>query len=132
MGPTRALVEKALSYHDSGATLLRSPRFMAGLPADGNANFSALVYHNLESIVRPFAGQIERTAKSMPQGPQKAITALATMQPTLFYAYSYGDRIEFAANTEGGPFGLSPAMLLGMPNAFELGHILDQGIHQTK
>jgi len=52
----------------------------------------------------------------------------ANMQPTLAYAYAFGDRIEFVANTEGGPFGLSPATLLGMPNAFELQHILDQGL----
>jgi hypothetical protein len=131
--PTRALVEKALSYHDSKTNLLRSASFTAGLPADGNANFSALVYHNLGPLVRPFAGQIERSAKAMPEAQQKAITAMAaSMQPTLFYAYAYGDRIEFAANTEGGPFGLSPAMLLGMPNAFELEHILDQGIHPQK
>jgi hypothetical protein len=133
IGQTRALVEKALSYHDSGTTLLRSARFTAGLPADGNANFSALVYHNLEPLVRPFAGQIERSAKAMPEAQQKAITAMAaSMQPTLFYAYAYGDQIEFAANTEGAPFGLSPAMLLGMPNAFELEHILDQGMHPQK
>jgi hypothetical protein len=52
----------------------------------------------------------------------------ANMQPTLAYAYAFGDRVEFAANTEGGPFGLSPATLLGMPNAFELQHILQQGM----
>jgi hypothetical protein len=50
------------------------------------------------------------------------------MEPTLAYAYAYGDRIEVAANTEGGPFGMSPASLLGMPSAFELHHILDKGM----
>ncbi len=30
----------------------------------------------------------------------------ADMQPTLAYAYAQGDSITFAANTEGGPFGL--------------------------
>ncbi len=128
-GPTRALIEQALLYHDSGTTLVRSARFTAGLPADGNANFSALIYHNLAPLVQPFANRIADTAKSMPEDQQKAIAAMATnMQPTLAYAYAYGDRIEFAANTEGGPFGLSPATLLGMPNAFELQHILDQGM----
>jgi len=133
IAPTRALVLKALSYHDTGTTLLRSSKFTAGLPADGSTNFSALVYHNLEPLVRPFAGQIERSAKSMPEPQQKAITALAAnMQPTLFYAYAFSDRIEFAANTDGGPFGLSPAMLLGMPNAFELEHIMGQGMHSKQ
>ncbi len=56
----------------------------------------------------------------------------AAMEPTLAYAYAFGDRIEFAANTEGGPFGLSPATLLGMPNAFALHHILEQGMKPSK
>ena len=122
-GPSRALVEQALKYHDSGVTLRRSTRFTAGLPADGNANFSALIYHNLAPLVQPFANRIANAPKS------EGLAAMASnMQPTLAYAYAYGDRIEFAANTEGGPFGLSPATLLGMPNVFELQHILDQGI----
>ena len=130
-GPTRALVEQALRYHDSGSTLRHSAKFTAGLPADGNANFSALIYHNLAPLVQPFANRMATTAKSDEQ--QKAIaTMAANMQPTLAYAYAFGDRIEFAANTEGGPFGLSPATLLGMPNAFELQHILDQGMRPQK
>jgi hypothetical protein len=130
-GPTRALVEQALKYHDSGVTLSRSAKFVTGLPADGNTNFSALVYHNLAPLVQPFASRIADTAKNDEQ--QKAIAALASnMQPTLAYAYAFGDRIEFAANTEGGPFGLSPATLLGMPNAFELHHILEQGMRGKK
>jgi hypothetical protein len=124
--PTRALVDQALRYHDSGSTLTHSPQFMAGLPADGNVNFSALVYHNLAPLVQPFANRI---ASSPTDERQKAIAAMAAnMQPTLAYAYAFGDRIEVAANTEGGPFGLSPATLLGMPNAFELHHILEQGL----
>ena len=130
-GPTRALLEQALRYHDSGLTLRHSAKFTAGLPADGNANFSALVYHNLAPLVQPFANRLGTAGGSDEQ--KKAIaTMAANMQPTLAYAYAFGDRIEFAANTEGGPFGLSPASLLGMPNAFELQHILQQGMRPQK
>jgi hypothetical protein len=130
-GPTRALVEQALKYHDSAVNLTHSTRFMSGLPADGNTNFSALVYHNLAPLVQPFANRIPDSVKSDEQ--QKAIaTMAANMQPTLAYAYAFGDRIEFASNTDGGPFGLSPATLLGMPNAFELQHILGQGMSGKK
>jgi hypothetical protein len=130
-GPTRALVEQALKYHDSNVNLTHSGRFTAGLPADGNTNFSALVYHNLAPLVEPFANRIPESAKSGEQ--QKALANMAAnMQPTLAYAYAFGDRVEFASNTEGGPFGLSPATLLGMPNAFELQHILDQGMGGRK
>ncbi|HEX3086925.1 MAG TPA: FecR domain-containing protein [Pyrinomonadaceae bacterium] len=126
--PTRALVEKALQYHDSGSTLIHSPQFTAGLPADGNVNFSAFVYQNIASLAKPLANQVG----NMPAGPKNAITMAATMEPTLAYAYAYGDHIEIAANTEGGPFGLSPATLLGMPNAFELHSILEQAIHGAR
>jgi hypothetical protein len=131
VGPSRALIEQALKYHDTGTSLNRAAKFTAGLPADGNANFSALIYHNLAPLVQPFANQIGNSTKSLPEEQKKTITAMAAnMQPTLAYAYAYGDRIEFASNTEGGPFGLSPATLLGMPNAFELEHILDQGMRK--
>ena len=122
-GPTRALIEQALRYHDSGSTLKNSAKFTAGLPADGNVNFSAFVYQNLAPLVQPFA----KAGGNLPSGPSKALAMAATMEPTLLYAYAYGDHIEVAANTEGGPFGLSPATLLGMPNAFELHRVLEKG-----
>src|SRR5262252_5668456 len=124
-GPTRALVEQALRFHESGSTLIHSPQFTAGLPADGNVNFSAFVYQNIAALAKPLANQ----AGNLPAGPKNAIAMAATMEPTLAYAYAYGDHIEVAANTDGGPFGISPATLLGMPNAFELHSILEKGIH---
>src|SRR5262245_66438723 len=51
VGPSRALVEKALRSQESGLSLLRSSKFTAGLPADGNANFSAVFYHNIGGLV---------------------------------------------------------------------------------
>ena len=129
MGPTRAMVERSVRLQAAGYTLLRSSRFTAGLPADGNANFSAVFYHNLAPLVQPFADKIASTASSLPQEQQQAIKAMAAdMPPTLAYAYAKGDSITFAANTEGGPFGLSPATILGMPQALEIQHWLQQGM----
>ena len=129
VGPSRALVERSVRTQESGYTLLRSAKFTAGLPADGNANFSALFYHNLAPLVQPFAERIANSAGKLPQEQQDAIKSLAAdMPPTLAYAYAQGDSISFAANTEGGPFGLSPASLLGVPNALEMQHILQQGM----
>jgi FecR protein/Protein of unknown function (DUF3352) len=126
VGPSRALVQRAITSHDSGISLLRSAKFTAGLPADGNANFSAVFYHNLGALVP--AG-MATAAQNLPSGPQQAVRALAAdMQPTLLYAYAQGDGITFAANTEGGPFGLSPATLLGMPNALEMQNIIERGM----
>jgi hypothetical protein len=129
VAPSRALVERAVRSKESGYSLLRSARFTAGLPADGNANFSALFYHNLAPLVQPFADRIASSASKLPQEQAEAIKKMAAdMPPTLAYAYAQNDSITFAANTEGGPFGLSPASLLGMPNALEIQHILSKGM----
>jgi len=129
VGPSRALVERSIRTQESGYTLLRSAKFLAGLPFDGNANFSAIFYHNLAPLVQPFADRIASTADKLPSGPQQAIKSLAAdMPPTLAYAYAQDGSITFAANTEGGPFGLSPATLLGVPNALEMQHILQSGM----
>jgi hypothetical protein len=129
MGPSRAMVERSVRAQEQGYTLLRSSRFTAGLPTDGNANFSALFYHNLAPLVQPFADRIASSATNLPQEQQQAIKAMAAdMPPTLAYAYAQGDSIKFAANTEGGPFGLSPATLLGVPNALEIQKVMQQGM----
>ncbi|HEV2861414.1 MAG TPA: FecR domain-containing protein [Pyrinomonadaceae bacterium] len=114
--PSRALLDRALKYRESGNTLLRSSRFKETMPEDGNANFSAILYHDLAPVLRPLA---ERAPES-----QRGALAAAEMPPTLAYAYAQGDRITLAANTEGGPFGLSPDSLLGLPNSFAMQNIL--------
>lgn len=130
MGPSRAMVERSVRSQESGYSLLRSARFTAGLPTDGNANFSAIFYQNLAPLVQPFAERVANS-RAVPQEQQQAIkTMAANMAPTLAYAYAQGDSIRFAANTEGGPFGLSPATLFGMPNSLEIQHVLQQGMHK--
>jgi len=129
IGPSRALVERAITSRDAGYVLPHSAKFIAGLPKDGNANFSALFYHNLAPLVQPFANRIAASANNLPQEQQQALKAMAAdLPPTLAYAYAEGDSISFAANTEGGPFGISPATLLGVPNALEMQHIIQQGM----
>jgi hypothetical protein len=130
--PTRALIERALKYRELGLTLLRSPRFTSALPADGNANFSAIFYHDLAPLLEPIAGRVEKAAQGLPEEQQRAIRAAADAPPTLAYAYAQGDSIIFAADSEGGPFGFSPATLVGLPNSFEVQNILGQAMRGKK
>jgi hypothetical protein len=124
---SRGLVERALAAHDSGYSLRNSAQFTAGLPADGNANFSAVFYHNIGGLVP--AGLANTAQKQLPSGPSEAVKAItAGLPPTLAYAYATGDSITFMANTEGGPFGLSHATLLGMPNSLEMQSIIQRGM----
>jgi hypothetical protein len=133
VGPSRALVARSISAREQGYMLLHSAKFTAGLPADGNTNFSAVFYHNLAPLVQPFADRLAGTASNLPQEQQQALKAMAAnMQPTLAYAYAQGDSITFNANTDGGPFGLSPATILGMPNALEMQSIIQHGMREKK
>jgi hypothetical protein len=127
-GPSRALVDRAAKYRESGYTLLHSPRFVAALPEDKNANFSALFYQNLAPILGPVSRQLGGASKALPEEGSRALRSLAGAAPVLAYAYAQNDRIIFAANGEDGPLGLKPSSLLGMPGSFGLQHILGEAM----
>ena len=123
--PSRALLEQSLANRDAGNTLVRSSRFISALPQDGNTNFSAILYHDLAPLLKPLGERFKNAGEEMASPNGQALAAIdANAPPTLAYAYAQGDRITLAANTEGGAFGLSPANLIGLPNSFEMQHIL--------
>ena len=123
--PTRVLLEQSISNRDAGNTLVRSSRFMGSLPQDGNTNFSAIFYHDIAPLIGPLAEKLKNAGGELTDEQRKAFGSLdANAPPTLVYVYSQGDRITLAANTEGGAFGLSPASLIGLPNSFQMQHIL--------
>ncbi len=127
--PSRALVDSAIRYHDSGLTLKTSKRFQSSLPSDNRTNFSAVFYHDLAALVGPIAQRLAESGAGGTDEKKQALMALAAdTPPTLAYAYAQGDRIVVAANTEGGPFGLGTSNLLGMPNAFDIQHIIQSGM----
>jgi hypothetical protein len=126
--PSRALIDRAIQYRDAGQTLVRSPRFVAALPADKQANFSALVYHNLGALVAPLARA--GVGANLPEGGQQALKTLADSAPTLAYAYAYGDRIVMSLNTEDGASILNPASWLGLPGSFALQGMLEEASKQ--
>ncbi len=132
VAPSRALVDRTLRFHDSGTTLLHASRFVAALPQDGNANFSAIFYHNLAPLLEPLAQGFGGSANRLPKEQNEALKQLAaTTAPTLAYARAETDGIIFATDSEdGSPFGLSTATLLGLPGAFGIEHILEHSMHE--
>lgn len=121
--PSRALVETAIKYKESGRTLMQSAKFKAALPEDKQANFSALVYQNVSSIAAPVAKVVGRSG-----APKEARDALKVLgnKAGLAYVYALNDRMIFSVNTEDGPLGLSAADLLGLPGSSGIGHIFRQ------
>ncbi|HLF83937.1 MAG TPA: FecR domain-containing protein [Blastocatellia bacterium] len=126
-GPSRALIDRAVKYHDSGVTLLHSPRFVAALPEDKQANFSALIYQNLAPVLGGIAKRVGGAASGLPEEQRKNFGSLVG-GPVLVYAYAQGDHISFALNGEEGPIGLKPSNLIGMPGSFGLSNIIQHSV----
>jgi FecR-like protein/putative zinc finger protein len=124
--PSRALVENAIKYKESGHTLLGAPKFKATLPEDKQVNFSAMVYQNAGSIIAPVAKAVGGMADgNAPKGVRKTIKQLLGAKAGLAYVYALNDRMIMSVNSEDGPIGLSPSDLLGLPGTSGLGHIVE-------
>jgi hypothetical protein len=119
---SKTLVENALKYRESGYTLPQSAKFKAALPADKQANFSAMVYYNVAPIIAPLAKKMG-AVNGVPEGGRGALKHLATDKAGLGYVYALGDRMILSLNTEDGPVGLTPSSLLGLPGGFGLRQI---------
>jgi hypothetical protein len=119
--PSKALIDRAMRYAESGSTLLLSPRFIASLPADKQANFSAMLYQNLAPVVNPIAKNMSNLGGKM-NGEIGAIASMANDAPSLAYAYSFGDRITLSVNTENGALNLGD--ILGGSSSLALKGIL--------
>lgn len=126
--PSQALIERATRYAESGSSITSSPRFIASLPEDKQANFSAMLYQNLAPIVNPIAKNLGNINEKMKGGEIGAITALAGNAPSLAYAYSFGDRITLSVNTEKGALNLGD--LLSVPGSMAMHGIIRNALHQ--
>jgi hypothetical protein len=114
VAPNRALLDRAISYRESGYTLTVSSRFRALLPTDGSDNFSAIFYQDALSLLGPLAERI--ASQELSETQREAINSLTSEAgPTLGYAYGETDRVVFAAN---GTMNLLDA---GLPGLLGLG-----------
>jgi hypothetical protein len=102
--PSRALLNTAIQNRATGFTLGRSENFRSQLPVNGNLDFSALVYQNVGTTLKPIAEQLANTAVATAD-QRKSIAALAENSgPGLLYAIGKPDSIVIAST--GAFFGL--------------------------
>ena len=104
--PSRLLVQRALGLKDSGTGLVISEDFRSMLPADSEANFSALFYQDTRRLTEVL-GEV----------------GLEQLPPTLAFAYGYEDAVEAAMVTPGDPLGLDWALQM----LFRLGAVHSAG-----
>ncbi|HEV2665211.1 MAG TPA: FecR domain-containing protein, partial [Blastocatellia bacterium] len=101
--PSRALVENAIKYKESGHTLLGSPKFKATLPEDKQVNFSAMVYQNAGSILAPVSKAVGMAGEGAPKEVRNKIRQLLGGKAGLAYVYALKDRMIMSVNSEDGP-----------------------------
>ena len=119
-GPSRALVDRALRYRDSGQSIVDADGFSELLPNDGRPNFSALVFQDMSALIEPLANGAIGGALSEEQ--RQAIEELsASRAPLLAYAYGEDDRIIFAAESELNLISSSLLNLLGLEHGLSSG-----------
>ncbi len=120
--PSKALIERALRYRDSGFGITSSPRFIASLPEDKQANFSAMLYQNLAPLVDPIAKNLGNLSGNLKGGELGKLSTLANGAPSLAYAYSFGDRITLSVNTENGALNLGD--ILSLPGSMAMHSVI--------
>jgi hypothetical protein len=112
MGPSRALLERAIEIRESGVTLATTPKFRDLLGPDGQVNVSALVYQNLGPLAESAAKVLPGDRSQGKSVPAQISNYLIAQGPTLYYAYAEPDRIVFAGSNQN-PLGLNLGTLAG-------------------
>jgi hypothetical protein len=108
---THELLSRSIQNRQVGNTLPRSETFQAQLSRDRNADFSAIVYHNLGQTLAPIAGLLG--GLNLSAGQQKALDTLkAGDKAGLISFWAQPDRIDVA--TRGTVFGMDMSSLLAM------------------
>ena len=124
-GPSRALLDRAIRYRQSGYTITESSRFRSLLPADGQNNFSAIVFQDLTSMLGEAAQQFGQGIVTPEQ--QAAIKELAAdAKPTLGYAYAEERRIIAAAHSDNDMVSALVQRMLGLENPMGFASILSE------
>lgn len=114
--PSKALVENAMKYRESGYSLVNSAKFKATLPEDKQANFSALVYQNITATLPAILkGTVSEAGKNAPKELRKTIETVLGNKATLAYVYAHNDRMILSVNSEDGPMGFTPSMFTRIP-----------------
>jgi ferric-dicitrate binding protein FerR (iron transport regulator) len=114
------MLDRAIQYRRAGATLPASGEFLSLLPKDGQADFSALVYQNLGSILGPVIQNTIGNLESLTPEQRRMIDEMtAETRPSLFCAYGYRDRIDVVCADRGGLLGSD------IGNLFNLGCLME-------
>ena len=100
-----ALLDKAITFYQSGAGILTDSEFRALLPKDGELDFSAVVFNRLGELI---AGLVEQMPTMSPEQQESVKELSREAGPSMVSVYASTDTIRFLQNGSSDlPFGFS-------------------------
>jgi hypothetical protein len=112
------MLQRAVRARQGGQVLRGSWRFRQLLPPDREANFSAVVYHNLGEAASAVAGWVGGRGALQAEQEQGLDRLVREAKPGLFYVYGGSQDIQVAST--GGFFGVSLEHVLGSAGLSDL------------
>ena len=104
-------MSRALQVKSTGTSITHSAQFLAMVPRDHYANFSAVIYQNLGTSLAPLAGLLGAFVPNSNQpGRANPLNALANMKPMLLAVYGEPDRLTVAGSSNLLGAGLADFM----------------------
>jgi hypothetical protein len=127
---SRALIDRALEVRATGTSLASSASFTSLLPYDSQPNFSAVVYQDWGSIVRPLAKSLPGNPEGRPGNEAFALveTLGSLTGPSLMVAYGEERGITLINNSEGGLLGRGLASILSVRSLLGMQELVDQAV----
>ncbi|HEY0706293.1 MAG TPA: FecR family protein, partial [Polyangia bacterium] len=115
---SESMLQRAVRARQRGQVLRGSWRFQQLLPPDREANFSAVVYHNLGEAASAVAGWLGGTGALQSEQQERLDRLVRDAKPGLFYVYGGTQDIQVAST--GGFFGVSLDHVLGSAGLVDL------------
>jgi hypothetical protein len=111
VAPNEKMLYRAARARQGGQVLRGSWRFQELLPPDREANFSAVVYHNLGEAASAVAGWLGGSGALQSEQQQGLDRLVREAKPGLFYVY--GGNLDIQVASTGGFFGVTLDHVLG-------------------
>jgi hypothetical protein len=111
VAPNAQMLQRAVRARQGGQVLRASSQFRQLLPPDREANFSAVVYHNLGEAAQAVGGWLSGTGALQSDQQQGLDQLVRDAKPGLFYVYGNNQDIQVAST--GGFFGITLDHVLG-------------------
>ena len=118
VAPNEQMLHRAVRARQGGQVLRGSWRFQQLLPPDREANFSAVVYHNLGEAASAVAGWLGGTGALQSEQQEGLDRLVRDAKPGLFYVYGGSQDIQVAST--GGFFGVTLDHVLGSAGLSDL------------